>query len=191
MYLPDRVRLHIANASISVAQQPTNSSTCPSGSATFSVTAAGTGPFTYQWQWRRTNGQFANILEGINTDPQGGPITFTASGARTGIVTIENIGGGGTAGSHWEQRCVVTNACGSVTSNPATLTICIADTDDGSNTGTCDGGVTIDDLLYYLFIFEEGAIAADVDDGSGTGTPDGGVTIDDLLYFLQRFESGC
>jgi hypothetical protein len=68
---------------------------------------------------------------------------------------------------------------------------CVADFDDGSGTGVPDGGVTIDDLLYYLSIFETGVICADVDDGSGTGTTDGGVTIDDLLYYLFRFEAGC
>ncbi len=68
---------------------------------------------------------------------------------------------------------------------------CVADVDDGTFSGTPDGGVTIDDLLYYLFIFESGILAADVDDGTGTGTLDGGVTIDDLLYYLQRFEAGC
>jgi hypothetical protein len=68
---------------------------------------------------------------------------------------------------------------------------CVADVDDGSGTGTPDGGVTIDDMLYYLTIFEAGSIDADVDDGSGAGTPDGGVTIDDLLYYLTRFEAGC
>lgn len=68
---------------------------------------------------------------------------------------------------------------------------CVADIDDGGGTGTPDGGVTIDDLLHYLLIFEQGRLAADVDDGSGSGTPDGGVTIDDLLYFLARFEAGC
>jgi hypothetical protein len=68
---------------------------------------------------------------------------------------------------------------------------CVADIDDGSGTGVPDGGVTIDDLLYFLFIFEQGSLMADVDDGSGTGIPDGGVTIDDLLYFLTRFEAGC
>ena len=31
-----------------------------------------------------------------------------------------------------------------------------ADVDDGSFTGTVDGGVTIDDLLYYLIRFEDG-----------------------------------
>lgn len=68
---------------------------------------------------------------------------------------------------------------------------CVADFDDGSGTGVPDGGVTIDDLLYYLGIFEAGASCCDVDDGSGTGKPDGGVTIDDLLYYLIHFEAGC
>ncbi len=68
---------------------------------------------------------------------------------------------------------------------------CVADVDDGSGTGTPDGGVTIDDLIYYLGLFESGDVDADVDDGSGTGTHDGGVTIDDLIYYLTRFEAGC
>ncbi len=69
--------------------------------------------------------------------------------------------------------------------------ICIADLDNGTSTGTPDGGVTIDDLLYYLLIFEAGSIQADIDDGSATATRDCGVTIDDLLYYLFRFETGC
>jgi hypothetical protein len=68
---------------------------------------------------------------------------------------------------------------------------CLADIDDGSATGTRDGGVTIDDLLYFLALFADGNILADIDDGTGTAQPDGGVTIDDLLYFLQRFAAGC
>jgi hypothetical protein len=68
---------------------------------------------------------------------------------------------------------------------------CTADVDDGTFTGTPDGGVTIDDLLYYLAIFEQGVVSADLDDGTGTGTPDGGVTIDDLLYYILHFEAGC
>lgn len=70
-------------------------------------------------------------------------------------------------------------------------TYCLADLDNGSGSGFSDGGVTIDDLLYYLQVFEAGDLAADVDDGGETGTPDGGVTIDDLLFYLQRFEAGC
>ncbi len=68
---------------------------------------------------------------------------------------------------------------------------CLADMDDGSGTGIRDGGVTIDDLIYYLSLFEAGDVGADLDDGSNTGAPDSGVTIDDLLYLLARFEAGC
>ncbi len=68
---------------------------------------------------------------------------------------------------------------------------CVADCDDGTGTGTPDGGVTIDDLLYYYAEFQNGSIFADIDDGSGTGVTDGGVTIDDLLYYLTRFYAGC
>lgn len=60
---------------------------------------------------------------------------------------------------------------------------CVADTDDGTGMGTPDGGVTIDDLIYYLNIFELGTLGADY-------TNDDGVTIDDLLLYLQVFEEG-
>ena len=68
---------------------------------------------------------------------------------------------------------------------------CPADLDDGSGTGVPDGGVDINDLLYFLAQYEAGNIAADLDDGSGTGTPDGGVDINDLLFFLSHYEAGC
>src|SRR6185295_16446998 len=68
---------------------------------------------------------------------------------------------------------------------------CVADFDDGSGTGTPDGGVGIEDLLYYLTVYNAGVLRADVDDGSGTGTHDGGVGIEDLLYFLVRYNAGC
>jgi hypothetical protein len=70
---------------------------------------------------------------------------------------------------------------------------CEADFDDGTFSGTRDGGVTIEDLVYYLEIYDQGDVRADLDDGSGRGGghPDGAITIDDLLYFLERYEIGC
>jgi hypothetical protein len=68
---------------------------------------------------------------------------------------------------------------------------CIADMDNGSGTGVPDGGVGIEDLLYFLGQYDLGLIRADVDNGSGTGTPDGGVGIEDLLYYLNRYRAGC
>lgn len=68
---------------------------------------------------------------------------------------------------------------------------CPTDVDDGSGMGVPDGGVTVDDLLFYLARFSDGNLVADVDDGLGFGMPDGGITIDDLLYYLLRFGAGC
>ncbi len=70
---------------------------------------------------------------------------------------------------------------------------CPADLDDdgvfpGANP---DGGVTIEDLLFFVAAFAEGDLAADLDNGTGTGTRDQGVTIDDLVYFVQHFGEGC
>ncbi|MGD9791366.1 MAG: GC-type dockerin domain-anchored protein [Phycisphaerales bacterium] len=73
----------------------------------------------------------------------------------------------------------------------AVLPPCPADVDDGASTGTPDGGVTIDDLLYYINQFSLGLPAADLDNGTGLGIKDNGVTIDDLLYYLQHFAAGC
>lgn len=69
--------------------------------------------------------------------------------------------------------------------------ICDADLDDGSGAGYPDGGIDINDLLFFLAKYEAGSLGADLDNGSGTGTPDGGVDINDLLFFLAHYESGC
>lgn len=71
------------------------------------------------------------------------------------------------------------------------LDACWADLDDGSLTGRPDGGVTIEDLVFFLRAFEAGTLEADLDDGSMNGIPDEGVTIDDLIFFLVHFEAGC
>lgn len=153
-----------------ISSHPVSMSTCASGSAAFAVTTQGTSPLTYSWR-----------KDSVPIDTSSNPSASTAS------LTLSNASGSA-AGSY---DCVVSNACGSITSDPATLTVCVADTDDGSASGVCDAGVTIDDLLFYLSTFEQGLPRADVDDGTFTGTPDLGVTIDDLLYFLSRFQAGC
>jgi hypothetical protein len=68
---------------------------------------------------------------------------------------------------------------------------CYADVDDGSSVGIRDGGVGVEDLLYYLVLYEQGVLCADTDDGTSTGTRDGGIGIEDMLYYLIRFDSGC
>lgn len=98
-------------------------------------------------------------------------------------------------GVHWRWDCIdgfnTGMALGHHVGQNYLQPRCGADMDDGSGTGYPDGGITIDDLLYFLDVFGRGIFDADVDDGSLTGTRDGGVTIDDLIYYLHHFEAGC
>ncbi|QQS08465.1 MAG: hypothetical protein IPK69_10775 [Phycisphaerales bacterium] len=68
---------------------------------------------------------------------------------------------------------------------------CATDIDDGSGTGTPDGGVTIDDLLYYIQLFREGSSLADVTDDGLQCHGDGAVTIDDLLWYINALHGSC
>jgi len=69
---------------------------------------------------------------------------------------------------------------------------CPADLDNSEGAGIPDGGVDINDLLFFLTQFEAGTAAADLDnDGQDPAQPDGGVDINDLLFFLTHFEAGC
>lgn len=86
-----------------ITAQPQSTSTTNEGNATFSVTASGSPPLTYQWQRNGTN---------VTDDA-----TYSGSTSNlltlTGVVT-NNLGG---------YRVIVTNPYGSVTSTVATLTI--------------------------------------------------------------------
>lgn len=177
----DRIRAALlswsnAQTAPSISTHPTNRTVNLGGTAHFSAIVNGTNP-TLRW--------FRGIQPLSNGPTLGGG---TISGATTFSLTITGVHPSD-AGIY---RLRATNPCGEVTSNGATLTvICPTDVDDGSGLGIPDGGVSIDDLLYYLAIFDDGRPSADLDDGSGTGTRDGGVTIEDLLYFLIRFDAGC
>jgi|GEM_PF-372783 len=86
---------------ISQSPQPTN--VCAGGTALFSVTATGTGPFTYQWQ---TNNASLN---------NGGAY----SGVTTHVLTVTPASPGTAA----DYRCLISNASGTSTSAVAALTV--------------------------------------------------------------------
>jgi len=81
-----------------VATQPANQTVNAGQTATFSVTAAGTAPFSYQWQENGTN------------------ITGATAASYTTPVTT-------TADSGEQFRVMVTNTAGNALSNTATLTV--------------------------------------------------------------------
>lgn len=107
----------------SISGQPTSQSACSGGSASFSITGAGTAPLNYQWRLGTTN-----LLNGGNI-----------SGATSAALTINPVGTGD-AGTNY--NCVVSNACGSATSNNVALTVNTAVSISGqpSNQFICSGG---------------------------------------------------
>ncbi|MGD9790843.1 MAG: GC-type dockerin domain-anchored protein [Phycisphaerales bacterium] len=168
-------------AAPTITLNPLSQTTCPSGTVVLTAAATPADQINIVWV-DATDTNSADWFELTDGPGLGG----TYSGTNTETLTIDPVGQSGR-----KYRFIAWNQCTTLFSTQATVTICIADTDDGSETGTCDGAVTVDDLLYYLVGFQAGSLNADVDDGSSTGTRDDAVTIDDLLYFLVRFAAGC
>ncbi|MFN7020262.1 MAG: GC-type dockerin domain-anchored protein, partial [Phycisphaerales bacterium] len=80
-------------------------------------------------------------------------------------------------------RCKLTTECGGVTlTNPATLSICLADF-NCSGTGSGDG-VTEQDIFDFLNAFFTRDTRADTN-------KDGVLTSGDIFEFLNRYFSGC
>ncbi|MEA2488307.1 MAG: hypothetical protein QOH21_99, partial [Acidobacteriota bacterium] len=103
----DELRLKLATGSCtppSITTQPASSSITAGQSATLSVSATGTGPFTYQWY---------TGVSGNRTSPVSAATTSTIS------VSPQNTT------SYW---AAVTNACGTAESDAATITVCTAPT---------------------------------------------------------------
>ena len=156
-----------------VVRQPSSVSICSSGTAPFSVAVSGTFPVTNQWQWQPAGPStaWAALSNGINKNTLGTP-TFNVAGATTPSMNITSLSGLG-----GNFRCIVTNACGSVTSNEATLTICAADFN-------CNGFVNGDDFDSYIAAFVSGDLSSDFN-------RDGFVNGDDFDAFVPVFELGC
>ena len=86
-----------------ITGQPADQNVCAGVSATFSVAATGSPPLTYQWQVSTNGGvTWSNVFGATIAN-----YTFTTATSDNGK----------------KYRCVITSACGSVTSNPATLII--------------------------------------------------------------------
>ncbi len=181
-----------------VRTSPRNAVACSNVPQPFDVTAAGTGPFTYQWQWQPAGPgtAWAALGDGINADSQGIP-TFDASGSTTPSMNIDSISGLG-----GNFRCIVTNACGSATSDEATLAIprrcSLADIVGTGTAPTVCGDSVVDgsDFIAFINSFSTGDPAvdalADVAGGGDDGlTPDGIIDGSDFIAFINAFSAGC
>ena len=143
-----------------ISTQPRGTTACAAATAALSLTASGAGPFSYRW---RKNGGLIDTI----TDP-------TAATAMLLLTDIEPSDAG-------VYDCVVTTACGSVTSDPATLTVCacLACPADFN----LDGGIDGMDVGGFFGAWETGNCDADVN-------ADGGVDGADVDSFFAAWEAG-
>ncbi len=143
-----------AGRCIDICSQPEAMITCPGGDAMFMVTAGGIGPFTYQWR-----------LDGTPIDTMANPSAATA---------MLMVSGAEASGSY---DCIVTNACSSVTSSAAELTVCPADFN-------CDGSADFFDYLDFVDAFSSLDPGADFNG-------DEAIDFFDYLDFVDAFSTGC
>ena len=112
----------LAGGAATFTSQPSSTTVCAGTTASFSATAAGNPPITYQWQLSTDGGATWNNIVGAT--------------AATYSVTA----GAGDNGKQY--RCVATSSCGAGTSNAATLTITTLSqggTLSSSSTNACSG----------------------------------------------------
>ncbi|MBS0195301.1 MAG: hypothetical protein JSR77_00930 [Planctomycetes bacterium] len=158
--------------------QPQNATTCSPEAATFSVSAVGTG-VTYQWQIELPGSP--DTWQTLGNDPFPLPCGGSAHASQPfsastpiGVTACSGI-------ADYRVRCVVSNVCGSVTSDPATLTVqtcstCPADFNQ-------DGGIDGADVEAFFNAWESGGNSADVN-------ADGGIDGGDVETFFMAWEAG-
>ncbi len=140
--------------------------TCVGGSAQFEALGTGGAPLSYQW---RRDGL---VLQDGET-----PVGSQISGATTPTLVITNAA----ESDEGDYDVVISNSCGSVTTQPATLTVCacLACPADFNQ----DGGIDGTDVSYFFDRWEVGNCDADVN-------ADGGTDGADVDAFFAAWEAG-
>jgi probable HAF family extracellular repeat protein len=162
---------------------PVSANVCPGDTATFTVSAGGTGPFTYSW---RAGGTPISTL--------GNPSAGTATLMLTAVLPADVAAG--------PYDCIVMNPCGDVASNTAELELAercsLADlVGTGGGPVVC-GDSTIDGADFIAFINSFAIGDATIDplaDVAGAGDdglePDGTIDGSDFIAFINAFAIGC
>jgi hypothetical protein len=115
-----------------ITAQPQPAAACAANPALFSLTASGSGSLTYQWQVQTAPDTWVTLGTDSVPLPCGGSARATLPGdAATGVSVTPCPGL-----NRYQVRCVVTDACGSATSDAALLTVNSADFDGDGHAGT-------------------------------------------------------
>jgi hypothetical protein len=172
--------------SIPLAGQPVSAAAC-NLVATFTVAATGSSA-AYRWQYslgRSNDGGLWNDWEDILVQDLDKPIA-NASGGDTNILRVRALAGPEPL-AYFSRgiirfRCVVTNPCGTVTSEPANFSVCHADF-------TCDGMVDDSDFVRFATAYEILECASPIMPGgcSADMSADGSVDDADFVIFAAAY----
>jgi hypothetical protein len=145
----------------SIVSQPA-SFTLNAGSPTQLVaTVSGTAPLTFQWQ-KGTNGNFVNATD-----------TGDVSGSHATVLNFSGL----TLADAADYRLVVTNAQGSATSQVATATVLLDDTNPPTIAVlNPSAGATVGTLTQIQITFSENVVGVDAEDLLINGNPAGSVS---------------
>jgi hypothetical protein len=114
------------------AAQPVDRVACSGNPAAFAVAPMGSNPFTYQWQVRASSGPWQDLGPSPTTLSCGGVASITAPGTGSVQIAVTRC----PSENHYQVRCILSNACGSVTSSEAGLIINSADFNGDGDLGT-------------------------------------------------------
>ncbi|MCC6320148.1 MAG: immunoglobulin domain-containing protein [Phycisphaerales bacterium] len=145
-----------AGAAPGITSQPLDDATCDGGTASFAVTAVGDGALSYRWRFN------SNLID-TNVNPSAATSTLLLNG-----VTTSDAG---------PYDCQVTNACGTTTSDAATLAVCRGDFN-------CDGSQSVQDIFDFLAAYFG-------NDPSGDFNNSNSITVQDIFDFLAAYFTPC
>jgi len=142
---------------------------CPQQSATLSVLGAvdGTGPFHYQWR------RYPRTLPVIVPIPNSDAPTWTIPS-----VFLSDAG---------EYDCVITGACGTVTTPRYRLGVLTADRASTGGIPGSDGVLSNDDFVVFIDQFFTMDVRADIGSVGGSSLPDGHFDNNDFVVFIDVF----
>lgn len=163
-YLNDKYG--IAPCLPNITSEPGGALVCPGGDAVFSIVAGG-GICEDNLLFRWSSASTGELVDG--------PLASGAvvSGAFSSTLTIS----GTTFTDEDTFFCTVSNSCGDVFSELASLQVCPADFN-------CDGGVDGSDVSAFFSAWEAGEFFSDIN-------VDGGIDGSDVQAFFFRWENGC
>lgn len=157
-------RYSFGGESPTISFQPVPVVACRSTDATLSVGASGSSPLRYQWR-----------ADGVDIDARSHPSAATPT-----LLVRDSFPGAATL-----YDCVISNACGQVTTDAASITLCLADV-------SCDGFVDIFDYDAFVACFEGGGESGSCPAGvSPDFNNDGFSDAFDYDDFVTAFERGC